>query len=307
MSVPAVPTPPVVCSAQRSSNESVMITWVPSSLWIGSDVQWIVIESVSHTPTDPVRSASANAITQTSYLITDLNPLSIYTFRVYAVSTLGYSEPFITNQVTLFQPSILPGCMLWLDAKDASTVLQTSEGIVSMWLDKSGCERNAIGNGQLYTGSSIQFTKNSMKIHCPALPQQTILMVAKPSSSESTKYIYNTVNSSSVPSIISNYTDSWVEYFNGIDRATFTQSPSACFMAAFAYSQEHQVVGYYNSQIPVFTIPQMQINTVPVSYSHIGSDQSIDAQICEWIHIDGILSPNDWTLLVSYLQQKWCF
>ena len=302
-----VPNPPSSCSAQRATNTSAYISWDQPAPFIGPDVKWIVIQSVSNNPNDPARSATANAATQSSYSITNLNPLSTYTFTLYAVNSLGYSDPSSTNSVLIFQPNNLPGCMVWLDASDSSTVLQTDQGTVSTWLDKSGCGRNTTGHGQTYTGSSIQFTNNKMNVECPALTQQTILMVATPSSTENTKYVYDELSGSSVPSIVSNYTDGWAEYFNGIDRATFTQTPTARFMAAFEYDQGVSVKGYYNSETPVFSIVQRQINTVPVSYSHIGSDQSIDAQICELIFINGILESSDWSLLVSYLRQKWGF
>lgn len=301
-----VPNPVTGATAQRASNTSAIISWTPPSSFIGPEIKWFVIYSVSSNPADPVRSASAS-YTQTSYRITDLNPLSAYTFTVYAVNTLGYSDSASTNSVRLFQPNTIPGCMVWLDASDTTTVLQTDQGTVSSWLDKSGCERNATGGGQVYTGSAIHFQNNSMTISCPALSTQTVFLVASPSTSQATKYIYAESNGSSVPSIIANYTESWVEYFNGIDRATFAQSPSQRFMVAFEYTQGQTVKAYYNSETPVFTIQQRQINTTPVSYTTIGSDTSIDAQISEIIILKGSIGDTNIQLLVAYLKQKWGF
>jgi hypothetical protein len=146
-----------------------------------------------------------------------------------------------------------------------------------------------------------------MVISCPSLAQQTIVLVTTPSSAQATRYLYDENNGSSAPSIISNYTSTWVEYFNGADRATFTPIPSTRFMTAFAFAQGQTVKGYYNSSIPIFTIPQTQINTFPVDYSRIGSDQAIDAQICEILIYEELLSQFDLDTLVGYLQRKWGF
>ena len=144
-----------------------------------------------------------------------------------------------------------------------------------------------------------------MTISCPSLAQQTIVLVATPSTAQATRYLYDENNGSSAPSIIANYTSTWVEYFNGTDRATFTPVPSTRFMTAFAFAQGQSVKGYYNSSTPIFTIPQTQINVFPVEYSRLGYNQAIDAQICEVIVYEGILPQTDMDMLVGYLQRKW--
>ena len=302
----SVPNPPATATAQRASNTSANISWTLPTFMPYPPIQWIVVESVSSNPSDPMRAISVDPFAGNG-TVTDLNPLSTYTFKVYCVSTLDYSSPTLTNSIVLFQPNFVPGCVMWLDASDSSTILQTDQGTVSTWLDKSGASQNAIGHGQTYTGSSVQFINNSMTINCPSQPQQTVVLVAKPSSTQATKYLYDQDNGSSVPSIIANYTESWVEYFNGTDRATFTTAPTPCFMTAFAYDQGQTVRGYYNSDQPVFNIPQTQINVFPVAYSRLGSDQSIDAQLCEVILYNQLLSNDDWQTLVAYLKQKWSF
>lgn len=295
------------CSAQRISHTNALVTWSSPLSFIGPEVKWVVIESVSNHPEDPVRAISADPFRQNEYTVTDLNPLSIYTFTIYAVSILGYSSPIQTNSVVLFEPNFIPGCMMWLDASDSSTILQTEQGTVSTWLDKSGHLRNPIGNGQTYTGTSIQFTNHFMSINCPFQPRQTVVLVAKSSSTQSTQYLYNERDDSSVPSIIANYTDNWIEYLNGTDRATFTITPTSCFLSAFVYEQGRTIKGYFNSSTPIFTIPQTQTSTFPMEYSRLGSEQSIDAQICEIIIYNGILTDTNWNMLVGYLKQKWHF
>lgn len=97
-----VPNSPTLCSVQRASNTSVIVSWAPPIPFIGPKVKWIVIYSVSNNPADPVHSATANALLQTTYYMKCLNPLSTYTFTVYAVNSLGYSAPSTTNSISLF-------------------------------------------------------------------------------------------------------------------------------------------------------------------------------------------------------------
>jgi hypothetical protein len=43
-----------------------------------------------------------------------------------------------SGPVLPFNPASIPGCQLWLDAADTSSVLADSSSNVSLWIDKSG-------------------------------------------------------------------------------------------------------------------------------------------------------------------------
>ena len=62
-----------------------------------------------------------------------------------------------------FDPRIVPGCCLWLDAADGFTITQPSgDGVVTVWRDKSG-----LGNSATATGTPIYNTTGLNS--CPAL------------------------------------------------------------------------------------------------------------------------------------------
>jgi hypothetical protein len=81
-----------------------------------------------------------------------------------------YSSPATTRR---FSPLDLPGCTLWLDASDPSTMNSTTT--VTQWLDKSGLSNHALGSGTLsggrmtfngttewFSNASLYYTTNSM-------------------------------------------------------------------------------------------------------------------------------------------------
>jgi hypothetical protein len=60
----------------------------------------------------------------------------------------------IGKQSSLFSPTQIAGCQLWLDSTDSST-LTTSGTAVSQWNDKSGSGNNATATGTIRTTGSI--------------------------------------------------------------------------------------------------------------------------------------------------------
>ena len=61
---------------------------------------------------------------------------------------------------SLFSPLAIPGCQLWLDAADSSTVTGTTS--VTQWRDKSGNGRNTTTTGTIsYANSGISITSSS--------------------------------------------------------------------------------------------------------------------------------------------------
>jgi hypothetical protein len=59
--------------------------------------------------------------------------------QVSKTSTTSLARRFTNSGPVLpFNPSSIPGCQLWLDAADSSSVLADSSSNVSLWIDKSG-------------------------------------------------------------------------------------------------------------------------------------------------------------------------
>jgi len=59
------------------------------------------------------------------------------------MSSLTAATPYNTSNLPIYPPPIIPGCALWLDAADATTIIQ-SGGNVSQWNDKSGYGRHMV-------------------------------------------------------------------------------------------------------------------------------------------------------------------
>jgi hypothetical protein len=55
---------------------------------------------------------------------------------------MSAATPYNTSNLAIYSPALIPGLSLWLDAADATTVIQ-SGGSVSQWNDKSGNGYNA--------------------------------------------------------------------------------------------------------------------------------------------------------------------
>jgi hypothetical protein len=77
-----------------------------------------------------------------------------------------YTNPLYENTViapntleNIFRPTDIPGCALWLDAADSSTIQFSSGAIVSIWRDKSGNGFNASSfNSPTFSSNSIVFS-----------------------------------------------------------------------------------------------------------------------------------------------------
>jgi len=77
-------------------------------------------------------------------------------------------------------PLSIPGCQLWLDAADASTVTGTTT--VTQWRDKSGNARHlgALSGTTSYSSNAIQLTNSAMFVTSPVdLSKVTVFIVAK--------------------------------------------------------------------------------------------------------------------------------
>jgi hypothetical protein len=93
------PNPPSTASASYTSSDcdKAIVSWTPPAVLPSVDIQWYPIKSRSSNNSDPILSATANALTQSSYLMQGLNQNSLYNFDVYSVNCPGWSTPLSTN------------------------------------------------------------------------------------------------------------------------------------------------------------------------------------------------------------------
>ena len=145
------PGPPSGQTATVRSGTSALVSWTPAASDGGSAIGWYVIESESSG--NPVVKVSALA-TDTSQTVDDLTAGGTYTFKIYSVNDVRYSEPAITAPLTLATIT-QQDLLLWLDAP-------TYAGS-GTWFDKTDNEYDAIiedgtatksGNAIVLNGSS---------------------------------------------------------------------------------------------------------------------------------------------------------
>jgi len=87
----------------------------------------------------------------------------------------------LTSSLPVISPLSIPGCQLWLDAADSTTITFSSGSNVNQWSDKSGNGRNAtvyngtptytVSSGMTFNGSS------SLQVSYPASPTVESLFV----------------------------------------------------------------------------------------------------------------------------------
>ena len=133
-----------------------------------------------------------------------------------------------------FTPNTLPGCQLWLDAADASTVTGTTT--VTAWKDKSGNGRNlGVGSGTtVYANNSITITNSYMFVTSAVdLTAFTFFIVAKSNTATNNQTVFgarpNTsydYNSSDGFSFFMDYQSSIRFYGNSAGLSSFSAATS---------------------------------------------------------------------------------
>jgi hypothetical protein len=96
------PNPPATASAAVSGTSNALVSWTPPTVTPDSTIFWYVINSISNNISDPTLKITANGLTQSNYLIENLNRNSQYSFDVQAVNCPGYSSALRTNTIQWF-------------------------------------------------------------------------------------------------------------------------------------------------------------------------------------------------------------
>jgi hypothetical protein len=111
-----------------------------------------------------------------------------------------------SGPVLPFNPSSIPGCQLWLDGADSSSVALNSSSNVLAWIDKSGNSRDlGVGSGTTsYSSNAIVLNSSYMFVNSPVnLTNVTVFIVSKSTgvtnqtilgAKPNTDYVYNSVD-----------------------------------------------------------------------------------------------------------------
>ncbi len=77
------------------------------------------------------------------------------------------SGPLASTQLPYFNPRSLPGCVLWLDGADSSSMALTGS-VITTWRDKSGQGNNATAfNSPTLSGSNVTMNGTNQYFTCP--------------------------------------------------------------------------------------------------------------------------------------------
>jgi len=96
-----------------------------------------------------------------------------------------------SKSISGFDPRSIPGCALWLDGADASTITGTTT--VTAWADKSGNSRNlSVGSGTTsYTNNAITLASSYMYVTSAVdLTNYTMFIIAKSNSSTNNQTVF---------------------------------------------------------------------------------------------------------------------
>jgi len=96
----AKPAAPSTVLASSTGISSAIVSWTPPTVTPDSPIQWYVIMGQSTTPGVPILRATADGLTQTSYLFSNLSTSQAYFFDIYAVNCPGYSPARRTATVS---------------------------------------------------------------------------------------------------------------------------------------------------------------------------------------------------------------
>lgn len=222
---------PSTVTATAIGTTSSIVAWSPPAVLPNATIFWYYVQSQSSKPVDPILTASADGLRQSSILLTGLNPNSSYSFLVRPVNCPGYG-PSTVSQVIGLNPASVSGLNFWIDAADSSSITLSS-GNVSQINDKSGNNYNvtqaSAGSQPPYASSNITFS-NDKYLNIPQAAinnasSWSMFMVLNPTSSSNWFFVkqHNGVNTYNVLSMTYN-TNSGGGGENGIQNYGYWRS-----------------------------------------------------------------------------------
>jgi hypothetical protein len=227
------------------------------------------------------------------------------------MSSVGKS----TKVYSGFAPTQIPGCALWLDAADPSS-LTLSGSNVTTWRDKSGnggnATQNTSGNRPTFTGSGVVFNAASsqwLQLNTTYASTHSIFIVATPTSATNV-YLFGRAYASGAPTMIINYVGTSLEYYQGGDGSTRSTygSPTSTFIAGYVRTYGSSVVGRLNGAQVISTGgPTSEPSSI--AWGDLGRS-GIDANyytgtIYEFMIFNAALTTAQCQQVEGYLAQKW--
>lgn len=147
------PGPPGAPTAVVRSPTSATVSWTTAVYDGGSTIGWYVIESES--TGNPVVKVSALG-TDTSQIVEGLVTGETYTFNIYSVNDVRYSEPATSAAITL-NTITQQDLLIWLDAPTyagSGTWYDGTDNHYDAIIDIGTAQKNGDGNGIVLNGST---------------------------------------------------------------------------------------------------------------------------------------------------------
>ena len=223
-----------------------------------------------------------------------------------------YTNPPLTNQLSIWSPTNISGCKLWLDASQLYNFTFTNDDKINTWIDRSGNNNTATVNNpdvsDFYTGNSAIFNGNNYF---------TTPYVS--STSTETFFIVITFYDNLINSCIIDTTQNNREYsfLNGesklisqgnITRAsgTNTLTTNVKYLLSYSYNSSN-ISLYYNGILDSTTSGSFSFtnNNTTIIGTNGPLQKYLNATINEILIYNSVLTTTQRQIVEGYLGWKW--
>jgi hypothetical protein len=254
-------------------------------------------------------------------------------FTSYLPSTHPYYSIPSCNR--MFQPLDIPGCILWLDGNDTTTMFQSDSSpitdpsqVTATWKDKSGKGNDFSGEGYGWTGYGMYISASSSFSNPSSYTttQGTNVFVVwnKPYTTTQTVYLFSsTITPSNYVQISSDnfYIQDPTIGFNGLSYGPVTIDSNQPYLYCANTIRGYMPCGVNgntstglitlagtvngNSRFSYEPLIGIATNSAATSSSWSISDGSDDIIIQEVLHYDAVLTTSQIDQIQGYLAWKW--
>jgi hypothetical protein len=326
-----VPDPPTSLISSISTSTSIItLSWnAPISQTV--PIGWYVVTNASN-----INDRSNTTFFDRKINLSNLLPGNNQ-YYIQSVSDTGYSAKLYTPLIynPNWNPLVLSGLKLWLDANDSSTLFSDTSGLipassgstVARWNDKSGMSnyffQNSSGDRPLFTtfssNKSIYFGTNNMKMtsinnnESTGNSSRTIFFLQYAPNNGSIARIGTGAHSGNSPpsafGIDNNVPISilWSPYvYSGLDVTRSIQLKNFSLIYAY-YDSSTSIVGGGYDFGNVLQKSTTLNTTASTWYLGLRPDNggSVDSYVCEFIHYNRMLSQTEVEKVYGYIAWKW--
>lgn len=216
-------------------------------------------------------------------------------------------------------PTDLPGCVLWLDASDVSSLTMDGSNNVSQWNDKSGANNHATqatgSKKPVYTANysggraglvSVRANDTSMSLNGATglvLSGACSIFIVCTQSSAASSYVFSdNINGEALLSAYSSKAFEW--YGTATERYTMATTAPAGWHLFASVKNTLRVILRYNGNAIVSTAPLVAVTTLKVIFNAVATGAAMSGGIAEMIVFNRALTDGETLRVERYLAQK---